>query len=73
MIQNQYLGPGNRLPKEEMIAIILDVAPEEHRAVLTVARKMRGHNLTVEDLENVMNEEYRQLNRVGASCFQQLS
>jgi hypothetical protein len=27
-IQNQYLGPGKRLDKEELIAIILDVATE---------------------------------------------
>jgi hypothetical protein len=29
-IQNQFLGPGKRLPKDEIIAIILDVASEEY-------------------------------------------
>ena len=62
-IQTQYLGPGNRLPKEVLIAIILDVAPEEYRAVLTVVRKMRGHDLVVEDPEDTLNEVYRKLNR----------
>jgi hypothetical protein len=28
-IQNQFLGPGKRLPKDEIISIILDVATEE--------------------------------------------
>jgi hypothetical protein len=28
-IQNQFLGPGKRLPKDKIIAIILDVASEE--------------------------------------------
>jgi hypothetical protein len=35
-IQNQYLGPGKCLDKEELIAIILDVAIEEYRAILTM-------------------------------------
>jgi hypothetical protein len=29
-IQNQFLGPGKRLPKDEIIAIILDVVSEEY-------------------------------------------
>jgi hypothetical protein len=62
-IQNQYLGPGSRLPKEEMIPIILDVASEEYRDMLTVVRRMRWYDRTVEDLEDAMNEEYRQPNR----------
>ena len=62
-IQNQYLGSGNRLPKDELIPIILDVATDEYRPVLTVIRKMRGQDLTVEDLEDSMNEEYRQINK----------
>ena len=62
-IQNQYLGPGKKLPKEELIPIILDVAPEEYRAVLSSERRMRRDALTVEDLESAMMEEYRQMTR----------
>jgi hypothetical protein len=29
-IQNQFLDPGKKLPKDEIIAIILDVASEEY-------------------------------------------
>ena len=57
-IQKQYLGPGKSLPKEELIAIILDVAIDEYRASLTVEIRMKGESLTVEDLENVMNKEF---------------
>jgi hypothetical protein len=60
LIQNQYLGPGKRLDKEELIAIVLDVATEEYCAILTVERKIRSDSLTVEDLESVMTEEFRQ-------------
>jgi hypothetical protein len=62
-IQNQYLGPGKRLDKEELIAIILDVATEKYRAILTIERKIKGDFLTIEDLERVMTEEYRQNTR----------
>jgi hypothetical protein len=62
-IQNQFLGPGVRLPKDEIIAIILDVASEEYQPILLVERRMKGEDLTVEDLERVMCEEYRQLNQ----------
>ena len=62
-IQNQYLGPGKKLPKEELIPIILDVAPEEYRAVLSSEKRMRRDTLTVEDLESAMMDEYRQMTR----------
>ena len=61
-IQNQYLGPGVRLPKDEIIAIILDVASKEYRPILSIERRMRGESLLIQDLERAMSEEYRQLN-----------
>jgi hypothetical protein len=51
------------LDKDELIAIILDVANEEYRAILTVKRKIKGDALTVDDLERVMSKEFRQLTR----------
>jgi hypothetical protein len=62
-IQNQFLGPGKRLDKDELIAIILDVATEEYRAILTVEQKIKGDSLIVDDLERVMSKEFRQLTR----------
>jgi hypothetical protein len=40
-IQNQYLGPGKRLDKAELIAIILDMATEEYRAILLSSARSR--------------------------------
>jgi hypothetical protein len=57
------LGPEERLDKEELIAIILDVATKEYRAILTIERKIKGDFLTIKDLERVMKEEYRQNKR----------
>jgi hypothetical protein len=51
------------LDKDELIAIILDVATEEYRAILTVEREIKGDALTVDDLERVMSEDFRQLTR----------
>jgi hypothetical protein len=39
------------------------VATEEYRAILTVERKIKGNALTVNNLEIVMSEEFRQLTR----------
>jgi hypothetical protein len=41
-IQNQYLGPGKSLDKEELITIVLDVATEEYRAILTIKARDQG-------------------------------
>jgi hypothetical protein len=44
-----------------MISIILDVASEEYRPFLVLERRMTGEELTVEDSERAMYEEFRQL------------
>jgi hypothetical protein len=59
-IQNQFLGPGKRLPADEIIAIVLDVVTEGYRPCLTIKQKLEYFKLTVEDLERAMVEEYRQ-------------
>ena len=62
-IQNQYLGPGNRIFKEDLIAVVLDVATEEYQGILAVERRLKGDALTLGDLENAMTKLYRQTNR----------
>jgi hypothetical protein len=62
-IQNQVLGSGKRLPKDENIAIILDVASEEYQPILAVERRLKRKDLTVEDMEKAMCKEYRQSDR----------
>jgi hypothetical protein len=65
-IQNQYLGPGKRLDKKELMAIILDVDTKEYCTILTIEKKKKGF-LTIEDLERVITEEYR-LNTQNQQC-----
>jgi hypothetical protein len=40
----------------------LDVASKEYRPILSIERKMKGEDLTVEDLELAIIEEHRQIN-----------
>jgi hypothetical protein len=40
------------------MAIILDMATEEYRAILTFKRKIKGDLLTVDDLERFMSEDF---------------
>jgi hypothetical protein len=58
-IQNQY-SPGKRLDKEEMIVVILDVATEEYRTIMTIKRNIKGEFSKFEDVERAMTEQYRQ-------------
>jgi hypothetical protein len=60
-IQNQFLGPGKRLPRDKIIAIILDVASEEYQPILAVERRLKVEDLTAEDMEKAICEDYRQL------------
>jgi hypothetical protein len=47
LIQNQFLG----FPKDEIMSIILYVASEEYRPLLSVERRIKGEDLSVKDLE----------------------
>jgi Zinc knuckle len=62
-IQNQYFGPGKKMPQSKLIAIILDVATEVYRPILSLESKMKGKMLTDDNLENAMMEKYCQLTR----------
>jgi hypothetical protein len=69
LIQNQYLGPGKRFNKDKLNSkIILSVATEEYRGILTVQRKLKGDSLAVEDLERVMTKGSRQQGKAKHSA-----
>jgi hypothetical protein len=48
-----------------LIAIILDVATEEYRAILIIERSIKGDFLTIEDSEKVITEKYRQNTKIN--------
>jgi hypothetical protein len=60
-IEDRYDGIG-MVNEMDLIAIVLDVATEEYQSVLTTEQSSKGSNLSLQDLETVMNQHYRQIN-----------
>jgi Zinc knuckle len=50
------------IDKSDLIAIVLDVATDDYQAVLTVEQSSKGEDLTLNDLDMVMNQHYCNLN-----------
>jgi hypothetical protein len=59
-IENQYNAPGKKIEEADLIAVVLDAAPAEYQAVLTAEQRRRGTDLCVADLEEAMNQFWRQ-------------
>ena len=62
-IQNQYFGPGHRINKEDLIALVPDVETEENQGILAVERRLKENAFALGDLETAMCDLYRQINR----------
>jgi hypothetical protein len=56
-IEDQYDGVG-MIDESDLIAIVLDVATDDYQAVLTAEQSSKGDDLTLNDLEMVMNQHY---------------
>jgi Zinc knuckle len=63
MIEEKYMAPGTKIDKTDLIAVVLDVALDKYQAVLTSEQSKRGDDLTLQDLEIIMNQHWRRLNR----------
>ena len=63
MIEEKYMAPGKKIDETDLIMVVLDVAPDEYQAVLTSEQSKKGDDLTLQDLETIMNQHWRQLNR----------
>lgn len=58
-IENQYTAAGCSIDEGDLIAVVLDVAPDEYHAVLTCELRRQGDAITLTDLEEVMNLHWR--------------
>ena len=58
-IQNWYNTDSKKLPKEQLIAVVLRAAPNEYASVLTGEQAKQGINLELSHLRAVMNTYYR--------------
>ena len=61
-IEDQYLAPGMKLDEADLIAVVLDVAPDEYQSILTAEQSSKGNQLTLMDLEIIMCQHWRQIN-----------
>jgi hypothetical protein len=60
-VENRYNTMTSKIPQDELIAIVLDKATLEYQAVLTAEQRAQGNALTLDDLESVMNQHWRQI------------
>jgi gag-polypeptide of LTR copia-type len=52
-------GAAAKLDAEEMIAVVIEKAPQEYQTILTIKQRLKGAALTVDDLESAMTQHYR--------------
>ena len=62
-IEDQYGDMEGGVSKMDLIAIVLDAATDEYQSALTAEQSARGADLTLLDLELVMNKYYQQMVR----------
>ena len=61
LVKTAYETATRTLDEEDQIAVILEKAPTEYKAVLTSEQRHKGSRLTLEDLESAMNDHHRSL------------
>ncbi|MGH7955290.1 MAG: hypothetical protein ACREOZ_04950, partial [Gloeomargaritales cyanobacterium] len=59
-IEAIYNTVTQQITEVEMIAVILSAAPKEYHSILTAEQRYRGVNLTLDHLEEAMNDLWRQ-------------
>jgi hypothetical protein len=58
-IQSAYNDAKRRIDPDDLIAVVLEKAPDEYKSILTAEQRVKGTNLTLEDLRSCMNDLYR--------------
>jgi hypothetical protein len=58
-IQSAYNDAMRRIDPDDLIAVVLEKAPDEYKSILTAEQRIKGTNLTLEDLRSCMNDLYR--------------
>ena len=60
-VENKYNTATKQIEEDDLVAVVLDSAPEKYQAVLTAEQRAQGNNLKLEHLETVMNQYWRQI------------
>jgi hypothetical protein len=67
-VTNRYNTSTSTIQEEDMIAVILDAAPAEYQTVLTSEQRVKGTALKQADLEEAMNQHWRQIKKRGGEA-----
>mmetsp|Transcript_18815 Transcript_18815/g.23344 ORF Transcript_18815/g.23344 Transcript_18815/m.23344 type:complete len:1201 (+) Transcript_18815:436-4038(+) len=59
-IENKFNTKNRKIEEEELIAVVMAAAPEQYASALTSEIRRQGSNLSLSDLEEVMDEQWRQ-------------
>jgi hypothetical protein len=58
-IQSAYNDATRRIDPDDLIAVVIKQAPDEYKSILTAEQRIKGTNLTLDDLRSCMNDLYR--------------
>jgi hypothetical protein len=59
-IENRFNKPGQQIPDDDLIAVVLTAAPKEYVSILTAEQRSKGTALRLTDLESAMTQHWRQ-------------
>jgi hypothetical protein len=59
-IKNRYNTPQHTIDEEDLIAVVMRAAPDEYVGVITSESNAKGAKFDMDDLENVMYQQWRQ-------------
>jgi hypothetical protein len=60
-IQSVYNNAARKIDQDDLIAVVLEKAPEKYKSILTAEQRSKGANLTLTDLNSCMHDLYRTL------------
>jgi hypothetical protein len=62
-IKNRYNSAAYKIEEEQLQAAVLEKSPDTYQGVLTVDRRSKGDTCTTENLQEAMNDVWRNLGR----------
>jgi hypothetical protein len=61
-IQSMYNSNTQKIDPYDLIAVVLEKAPDKYKSILTAEQRAKGAQLSITDLTNCMNDLYRTMN-----------
>jgi hypothetical protein len=59
-IQNRYAAATHQIDEEELLAVVMKAAAPAYVPIITMEQSIKGDKLTLDDLETVMHQQWRQ-------------